>query len=246
MNKNGSKGILEDASREKLLRSMIVEFDEEYNNKSKVSYKDAFEFIKKNYDLNKINFYPSYTWWKTKGKYLVDEYNMVKKKTIKLDEKERLDLVEIIDLVEKHSGDKEALIKYLTPYNDLVERLVDRVNKLNDIVSKLTSKLNEKDNLIERNQDIISRQQNLIDSLFYNHVSSERELKHIMQLEESTSEVLNYSLAETFGSPNAYLKEFKQRVMSKNNLSRDEENSDNVIRFQKKKNSVLDEESYDW
>ncbi|MRB34649.1 hypothetical protein GH861_15890 [Bacillus thuringiensis] len=80
MNKSGQKGILDDANKVKELRSLIVQFDEKHNLKSKVTYKDIFEFVKKTHGQGEIEFFPGYTWWKTKGKHLVDEYNIVRKK----------------------------------------------------------------------------------------------------------------------------------------------------------------------
>lgn len=84
MNKIGTKGILDDIEKETALRTLIVEYDEHHNLKSKITYKDIYEFVKSQYDNGKVDFYPGYTWWKTKGKYLVDEYNLVKKRTIPL------------------------------------------------------------------------------------------------------------------------------------------------------------------
>lgn len=48
-----------------------------------------------------------------KRKHLVDEYNLVKKRTIPLSETEDLDVFDILDVLEKHYGDKDSLIKYL-------------------------------------------------------------------------------------------------------------------------------------
>lgn len=57
MNKNGKKGILDDGNKEKKLRSLIVQFDEKHNLKSKVTHKDIFEFVKKTYERGKLNFF---------------------------------------------------------------------------------------------------------------------------------------------------------------------------------------------
>lgn len=244
MNKKGSKSILSDNNKEKLLRSLIVEFDENHNLKSKISYKDIYEYVKYSLEDKNNEFYPSYTWWKTKGKHLVDEYNIVRKKTVRLTENEQLDVVDMLDLVEKHYGDKAALIKYLLPYNELVDRLVDKTNEFQNIIQKLTIKLDEKDNAIQRNESTIKKQEALIDGLFYTHVGSARELKRIMQLGETTSQSLNCSLTETFGSPTAYLEEFRDRANINYESTNKEKN--NLIQIQRKNNTLPDEDEYNW
>lgn len=244
MNKNAASGILDDNNKECQLRSLIVEFDEKHNLKSKVSYKNIYDFVLSSYNEKKIDFYPSYTWWKTKGKFLIDEFNTVKTKTIQFGEHEKLDVIEIMDLVEKHHGDKEALIRYLLPYNDLVERLMDRIGKLENAAQQLSSRLEKKDEVIQKHENMIKKQESLIDSLFYTQISSESELKLVMQRGETTSEVLNFSLKETFESPKAYITELRKRSVE--NISKNHEEKDNVIQLQGKDSMVLDQDDYDW
>lgn len=61
MNKIGTKGILDDIEKETALRKLIVEYDENHNTKSKITYKDIYEFVKSQYDKDKVGFYPGYT-----------------------------------------------------------------------------------------------------------------------------------------------------------------------------------------
>ncbi|MEK4601257.1 hypothetical protein MHH42_09405 [Bacillus sp. FSL L8-0099] len=149
MNKIGTKGILDDIEKETALRHLIVEYDENHNIKSKITYKDIYEFVKSQYNNNKVDFYPGYTWWKTKGKHLVDEYNLVKKRIIPLSETEDLDVFDILDVIEKHYGDKESLIKYLLPYNDLLDRFVNKINKLQNNSKNLSEQIGKKDERIQ-------------------------------------------------------------------------------------------------
>src|SRR5699024_11690001 len=106
MNKIGTKGILDDIEKETSLRKLIVGYDENHNIKSKITYKDIYDFVKSQYDNGQVDFYPTYTWWKTKGKHLVDEYNIVKKRTIPLSESEELELFEILAVIEKNDRHK--------------------------------------------------------------------------------------------------------------------------------------------
>lgn len=210
MNKIGTKGILDDIEKETALRQLIVEYDENHNIKSKITYKDIYEFVKSQYDTDKVAFYPGYTWWKTKGKHLVDEYNLVKKRTISLSETEDLDVFDILDVVEKHYSDKESLIKYLLPYNDLLDRLVTKINKLQSNSQNLSEQIEKKDGRIQVLEQISSNQQALLDGLFYNVIGSERELNKVMKRGSTKSDIVNYALTETFGNPASYIEEFSK------------------------------------
>ncbi|HDR4442762.1 TPA: hypothetical protein QCQ07_001130 [Bacillus cereus] len=243
MNKIGTKGILDDIEKETTLRQLIVEYDENHNSKSKITYKDIYEFVKLQYNNNKVDFYPGYTWWKTKGKHLVDEYNLVKKRTISLSETEDLDVFDILDVVEKHYGDKEALIKYLLPYTDLLDRLVNKINKLQNNSKSLSEQIGKKDERIQVLEQTNSNQQALLDGLFYTIIGSEKELDKVMERGSTKSDTVNYALSETFGNPATYIEEFSKRIEIGNLMINDKE--DNVVKF-KTQNDSLEEDDYDY
>ncbi|WP_250323782.1 hypothetical protein [Bacillus cereus] len=243
MNKIGTKGILDDIEKETTLRQLIVEYDENHNIKSKITYKDIYEFVKLQYNNNKVDFYPGYTWWKTKGKHLVDEYNLVKKRTISLSETEDLDVFDILDVVEKHYGDKEALIKYLLPYNDLLDRLVNKINKLQNHSKSLSEQIGKKDERIQVLEQTNSNQQVLLDGLFYTIIGSEKELDKVMKRGSTKSDTVNYALSETFGNPATYIEEFSKRIEIGNLMINDKK--DNVVNF-KTQNDSLEEDDYDY
>lgn len=243
MNKIGTKGILDDIEKKTALRKLIVEYDDNHNIKSKITYKDIYEFVKSQYDTDKVSFYPGYTWWKTKGKHLVDEYNLVKKRTISLSETEDLDVFDILDVVEKHYGDKESLIKYLLPYNDLLDRLVAKINKLQGNSQNLAEQIGKKDERIQVLEQANSNQQALLDGLFYNVIASERELNSIMKRGSTKSDIVNYALTETFGNPASYIEEFSKRIEI-GNLTIDDKKV-NIIKFQPK-NEPVENDDYDY
>jgi hypothetical protein len=243
MNKIGTKGILDDIEKETALRKLIVEYDENHNIKSKITYKDIYEFVKSQYDNGKVDFYPGYTWWKTKGKHLVDEYNLVKKRTIPLSETEDLDVFDILDVIEKHYGDKESLIKYLLPYNDLLDRLVNKINKFQNNSQSLSEKIGKKDVRIRILEQTNSNQQALLDGLFYNIIGSEKELEGVMKRGSTKSDTLNYALTETFGNPAAYIDEFSKRIEI--GILTTDNQKENVVRF-KPKNESSKEDDYDY
>ncbi|WP_241139010.1 hypothetical protein [Bacillus mycoides] len=243
MNKIGTKGILDDIEKETALRQLIVEYDENHNIKSKITYKDIYEFVKSQYDKNKVDFYPGYTWWKTKGKHLVDEYNLVKKRTIPLSETEDLDVFDILDVVEKHYGDKESLIKYLLPYNDLLDRFVNKINELQNNSKSLSEQIGKKDERIQVLEQTNSNQQALLDGLFYTIIGSEKELDKVMKRGSTKSDTVNYALSETFGNPATYIEEFSKRIEIGNLTINDKK--DNVVKF-KTQNDSLEEDDYDY
>lgn len=243
MNKIGTKGILDDIDKETTLRKLIVEYDENHNTKSKITYKDIYEFVKSEYDKDKVDFYPGYTWWKTKGKHLVDEYNLVKKRTISLSETEELDVFDIHDVVEKHYGDKESLIKYLLPYNDLLDRLVKKINRLQNNYQSLSEQIEKKDERIQVLEQTNSNQLALIDGLFYTLIGSEKELGKVLKRGSTKSDIVNYALTESFGNPAAYIEEFSKRIEI-GTLSIDNE-KDNVVKFHPK-NEELEGDDYDY
>ncbi|MBS9803970.1 hypothetical protein J4052_13515 [Bacillus toyonensis] len=243
MNKIGTKGILDDIEKETTLRRLIVEYDENHNIKSKITYKAIYEFVKSQYNNNKVDFYPGYTWWKTKGKHLVDEYNLVKKRTIPLSETEDLDVFDILDVVEKHYGDKESLIKYLLPYNDLLDRFVNKINKLQSNSKSLSEQIGKKDKRIQALEQTNSNQQALIDGLFYTIIGSEKELDKVMKRGSTKSDTVNYALSETFGNPAVYIEEFSKRIEIAN-LTIDDK-KDNIVKF-KTQDDSLGEDDYDY
>ena len=243
MNKIGTKGILDDIEKETALRKLIVEYDENHNIKSKITYKDIYEFVKSQYDIDNVAFYPGYTWWKTKGKHLVDEYNLVKKRTISLSETEDLDVFDILDVVEKHCGDKESLINYLLPYNDLLDRLVNKINKLQNNSQILSEQIDKKDRRIQVLEQKCSNQQALLDGFFYNIIGSERELNKVMKRGSTKSDIVNYALTETFGNPTSYIEEFSKRLEIED-FTIDDKKA-NVVKLQPKKESS-EEDDYDY
>ena len=243
MNKIGTKGILDDIEKETVLRKLIVEYDENHNIKSKITYKNIYEFVKSQYVIGHTDFYPSYTWWKTKGKHLVDEYNLVKKRTIKLSETEELDVFDILDVVEKHYGDKDSLIKYLLPYNNLLDRLVNKINMLQDSFQSLSEQVRKKDERIRVLEQTIQNQQALLDGLFYTIIGSEKELGKVMKRGSTRSNAVNHALTETFGNPAAYIDEFSKRIEIGILIAEDKK--DNVVQFQPK-NDNLEEDDYDY
>jgi len=229
MNNYGNKGILENSNKVKEIKRLIVDFDENHNIKPKITYKGIYEYVKLQFERELIDFYPSYTWWKTKGKHLIDEYNLVKKRTIKLSESEELDVFDIFDVVEKHYADKESLINYLLPYKELVDRLENKFNNLQSKYQELLLQIDQKDSQITELKKVNSNQLDLIDGLFYTILGSERELKKVIKDGSTNLDAVNCALSNTFINPESYIEEFSKRIILKD-LSIDDK-IDNVIDF---------------
>ncbi|WP_245210688.1 hypothetical protein [Priestia aryabhattai] len=244
LNRSGTKGILHDINKERALRKLIVEYDEKLNTKSKITYKNIYEFIKSEFSNGKIDFYPGYTWWKTKGKHLVDEYNVVKKRTVYLSEKEELDVFDVLDIVEKHCGNKAALIKYLTPYSDLLDRVLKKLNKLQISSQNYISRIETQNNEIQRLEQVNKNQQALLDSLFYNIIADEKNLENIMGTHDEGSRILNYALTETFGNPAAYIEAYRERRDKCATLLNNKKA--NIVNLKLENNLIEEDEDYDY
>lgn len=146
-------------------------------------------------------------------------------------------------MIEKNYGDKESLIKYLLPYNDLLDRLVNKINKLQSNSRSLSEQIVKKDERIQILEQKNSNQQSLLDGLFYNIIGSEKELNKVMKRGSTKSDIVNYALSETFGNPAAYIDEFSKRLEIGNFTIDDQTN--NVVKFQPK-SDVLEEDDYDY
>ena len=79
-------------------------------------------------------------------------------------------------MLEKHYGDKDSLIKYLLPYNDLLDRLVNKINKLQSNSRSLSEQIEKKDERIQLLEKTNSNQQALLDGFFYTIIGSEKDL----------------------------------------------------------------------
>lgn len=244
MNKNGIKGILDNKEKEVLLRNLIVDFDEQVNSHAKIKYKDIFEYVKEQAIYQKIDFYPSYTWWKTKGKHLVDEYNLVKKNTLTISETEKIDVFDIDDVLGKYAGDKVSLKKYLGPYKILVERLCGKINELQSYSKDLKEQnVLQKKELITLDEKI-TNQQRLIDSLFYEVLGSKENLVDVLSLGELESPTINAALTASFSSPKEFIDEFNQRIF-KSEEQTEIKSKNNVIKLHSRDKGIF-EDDYDY
>lgn len=245
MNKIGPRGILDDPKKLKLLKELIIEYDDKRNIKSKIKYKAIFEFVKEKYNEGIIDFHPSETWWKTKGKPLIDEYNILNLEAIIISEKEIIDVVNVKDIVDKHFGNKKELIRHLSSYSKVWDRLYDKLNKLQIYIDKKEKELSLKDSKIIELEKLVGNQQKLIDNLFYEIITSNQSLTSVMKHNKLKSDTINYSLSETFGNPQKYIREFYLRNF--NEEKKEKKNNDNVLDFKNTRNKVkITEEDYDY
>lgn len=228
MNKRGVEGYLENKENEKKLRELIIKYDKEVNLKSRITYKDIYEYIKLCNDNGDINFCPGITWWKTKGKSLIEEFNMIKMKKVHFSEKEQLDLVDMEDLIDKYGGDRKELTRYLRDIDIVLNRMVNRIKKLEKCLDESQTKISLQNQEINQKDGIIEKQKNLINNLFYLHVSNQYELKHVLEYEDGISELLRYSLEETFSNPGKFIKSFSELLISEKNKN------DNIIELHSK------------
>lgn len=226
--KRGRKGILEELSNEQKLKKLILEYDKSENIDLRVSYKNIYSYVKRKYEEGAVEFCLSYTWWKTTGKYLVDNYNLLKIKTVKISEKDQLDIIDIIEIVEKNYDNKEKLIGNLKHYNMIIERLVEKINKLEEKIEKDNDSILQKDETIINLKDENSKKLDLINTLFYLHISSESKLQDLMKFGNKRNDVLASAIYDTFSNPIEFYKEYENILKE---INKDNEEKNNVTQL---------------
>lgn len=249
------KSVLENPEIKQKLKEAILEFDEALNVNAKVSYKDIYEYIKILFEQGKIDFdYPSYTWWKTSGKFLVDEYNKVKRRTIRVSEREELDYPDIKDLIDKYGGgNKNILWENLQSFDIYIERLVGKNQKLEETNEKLESELRDIKEKQKKTMSINNKLQQLLFAIFTYSKKSETEFVNMLNTGEYRNEIVKLSISNTFGSPKAFINELtrniKKEYFKKIDLKVDND-EDNIVQFPsgniKSMTESSEEQDYDW
>ncbi|MED0962374.1 hypothetical protein [Bacillus paramycoides] len=153
-----------------------------------------------------------------------------------------MEVVDIVDLVEKHYGDKNTLIKNLLPYSHLVDRLVEKIEVLQSDLANISRHLNEKSDIIKNLENENEKLNTLLDGFFYMLVGSEKELKKVIHTGEIKCEEINYALTETFGNPIMYIEKFSQNV----DMSNPKEDRDNIIQLKSENSINIQKDDYDW
>ena len=241
--KRGPKNIITDSNIVEL-KELIIEFDENHNLKPKVSAKDISDFIQMISVHRKLSFKPpSYSWWKTSGKKYIDEYNKVKTQTIRISETEAVDILDIMDTIEKHGGtNKEILKKLFSPTHQIIKRLEDKIMSLETKVDNLNTELNKSKIKNKKLNETNEKLQELVFSLFSSSQQADSGLNNLLNLGKTKSEVVNLSLQKTFIDPLAFVNAMSKKVKTDNKLYKG-----NVISIngkEKNKNEQIDDYDY--
>lgn len=222
--KRGPKDII-NSSNINELKELIIEFDENHNLKSKVYAKDIFDFIKMIANKRTISFNPpSHSWWKSTGKKYLDEYNKVKTKTIRISASEEVDMLDLLDILEKYGGsNKETLKKMILPAHQIVNRLEEKIFSLEEKVQNLNKELNEVKTKNILLQETNEKLQNLVLSLFSISQQNDSGLSNLLNTGKTKSDAVNLSIQKTFGDPLAFvrameIKRTRGKMISENNV----------------------------
>ncbi|MDQ0888949.1 hypothetical protein QFZ81_004037 [Paenibacillus sp. V4I9] len=241
--KRGAKPIVSDSNIESI-KNLIIEFDENHNMKSKLAIKDVSDYFQMLSNTKDLGFKsPSYSWWKTKGKTIIDEFNRVKINTIRVSESENVDTIDLIDAVEKHGGvNKEILKKLVSPTNLIIKRLESKIVALESKMENKNKELNESKSinieLNRRNEEL----QNLVFSLFaYGHQDDSGNIT----IGETKSKAVSLSLEKTFVDPMAFFNELYNRKYKFNNID-DNERKVLELKVANKKNLKTKQNEYDY
>lgn len=230
--KRGPKNIINDSNINEL-KELIIEFDEHSNIKSKISAKDLSEYIQMISVNRELNFKPpSYSWWKTSGKKYIDEYNKIKTQTIRISETEQVDMLDLMDTIEKHGGaNKEMLKKLISPTHQIIINLEEKVIYLEKKVESLNEELNETKTMNRNLNATNEKSQELIFSLFSVSQQADSGLNNLLNLGKTKSEVVNLSLQKTFDDPVAFIREMKNKGKS---ITNQKNTNDKVISIKDK------------
>lgn len=232
--KRGPKNIITDSSIYEF-KNLIIEFDENHNMKPKISAKDLSDFIKMISNHRELSFKPpSYSWWKTSGKKYIEEYNKVKTQTIRISETEAIDILDLMDAIEKHGGaNKDKLKELISPTHQIMIRLEDKIKSLEKKVDKLNMELDEDKTKNSKLNKTNEKLQSLVFSLFSISQHGDSGLNNLLNLGKTKSEAVNLSLQKTFADPTEFV-----RAMNSDSSSTQRNSKDNVISLNVKNESI--------
>jgi signal recognition particle subunit SEC65 len=246
------KGILDDQEIVQSLKEIILEYDENHNVNAKIKYKDIYEYTKLLSLQKKIDFeYPSYTWWKTAGKKMIDDYNKVKTKTIKLTEKDEIDIPDIMDIIYKFGGvNKEKLTGHFKPLEVHIARLVEKINDQHELINRLENNLKRFEDEKEKQKTVCLKLQSILLSLFLYSKKTKATLFNMMETGENHNDIVNMSLTRTFQSPKEFIDlminnidiEHLSGLMNKSNKER----VNKVLQYPNNNIKKYNSNEYDW
>jgi|SRR5690625_247061 len=235
-----------DLEQKEHILSLIKDYNLNHNPYPRIRYKHVWEYSLKLYHQNQFPFKTSYDFWKRKGRLgreLVDTVNSLEQKKVYLSKSERIDLINLKELIDKYGGNnKDILWDNVEPYDRHINSFIKKINKLEEDNIQLKNNVVQKDEKIQHLNETNKKLQSLLFSLF-TYSNKENELVNMINTGQSSSKVINQALENTFENPAAFVLELtKHTGKNISNVS----SISNVIPVNKKKiDNYEDKPEYD-
>lgn len=195
---------------EEQLLLFIKDYQSNINPDPLIKYKTIWEYTNSLFQNNLFPFETSYDFWKRKGRLgrtLVDFVNETEQKKIFISKSEKIDLIDIKDLVEKYGGkNKELLWKNLEPYDKHISNFVKKINNIQDENTMLKKTIHNNEETIKNLKESNDKLQKLVYSLFI-YSNKDNHLVNLINTGQSNSKIINLALEKTFEDPIAFFKE---------------------------------------
>ncbi len=126
----------------KVIKELILKFNKENNYKGTIKYIDIYEYAKQMYENGDFPYKTSYDFWKRQsrvGREVIDDYNKVKTNQIISTNNQKIDFIDIADVLSKFVNDekvRDKLERYLMPMEKQVRDLVLNLEKKDKKIKK--------------------------------------------------------------------------------------------------------------
>lgn len=246
MKKVGRPKKYEFESKDEIIE-FIKDYKKSYNPYPLIKYKHIWEHSLALYEQNLFPIKTSYDFWKRDGrlgKELVDLINALEEKKVYISETERIDIINIKELLEKYGGKyKEILWKNLEPYDNHINRFVNRITKLQEENNSLKEHISEEQSSIQKLKEDNNKLQQLVYSLF-TYSNKDNELVNMINTGQSKSNLINFALEKTFSEPHLFFKELIKYTPNQIEGTKMEK-QDNLIYLRNNKSFDKDEPEYE-
>jgi hypothetical protein len=211
---------------ENIIKKIIIDFHQNINTKPVVKPVDILKYATSEFEKGLFPYETTYDFWKRKGrigKELIEEFNLVRKKTYSISKGVSYDIVDVADLIEKHNDDKDALIKYLVPFERQIRSLIMSLDQINEKNSNLEKEIATLKDELKHEKIHSNKLQTLLYQLF-TYGPTNTSLDNLINTGTSRTERVSLAIKEAFNNPKDFLDNFPSyheniKAKSKNVIS---------------------------
>ena len=198
-----------------VIKELILNFNKDSNHKGIIKYIDIYEYAQKMFTEDKFPYKTSYDFWKREGRIgweVVDDYNKVKTKNLVSTANKQIDIIDVVDVLEKIVSDektKSQLIKYLLPLEKQIRTFAIQLESKNNKIEELETDMRDLNETKEQLKNQVSSLQEALYKMFL-YSNSDNELTNLINTGKSKSYPVNKALEEAFYSPINFFSEMNQ------------------------------------